>query len=104
MGRGKHNVETAKFLDFIRSQYCCVCGGYDRIDKFGDPRVTVSHITARGSANRQNHFNNVVPMCMSPPHYCHQHFEGKTKMEREKYRELAVEWTERWNSEKPYTA
>ena len=76
--------------EFIRKQYCCVCGCCDTIDKRGKPVVTVSHITKKGmgGANKQEH-NNLTPMCFS----CHASFECWPSDKREVYRPIAEELT-----------
>ena len=82
------------FFDFIRSNFCIICGGVDTIDKYGEPRVTVSHVLPRGSQRRNEHFDNAVPMCIS--NFCHQRFELLTKKERLKYLPDAIEYTRRF--------
>lgn len=82
------------FFDFIRSNFCIICGGVDTIDKYGEPRVTVSHVLPRGSQRRNEHFDNCVPMCIS--HGCHQKFEISSKAVRLKYKEYAIELTRKF--------
>lgn len=85
----KLSTDEKALFEFIRSQYCISCGGIDQMDKYGEPRVTVSHVLPRGSQRRDEHFNNVVPMCVP----CHRKFEDSTKTKRLKLIPLAIEYT-----------
>ena len=78
--------------EFIRKQYCCICGCCDTIDERGEPVVTVSHITKKGmgGANKQE-YNNLTPMCLT--NGCHQRFELLSSDKREVYRDLAKQLT-----------
>jgi len=73
------------FFDFIRRHECvCVddkiCTKQVAWDPIQDtPLNTVSHVRARGSARRRDHYYNCVPMCNK----CHREFEDRwTKEER----------------------
>lgn len=89
----KPYFEDKAHAQYIRNQYCCVCGGVDYIDEKGNPVVTVSHITKKGMGGahhgKKYEYNNLTPMCLR----CHRSYETLPKEEREKYRHIAQHFT-----------
>ena len=85
-----HDPKLKRFLEYIRSNYCVQCGGCDRMDKHGEPRVTVSHVKTKGSGG--TYYNNVIPHCL----FCHHKWEISVKKNKQEMLDLAQEYTERF--------
>lgn len=80
--------------DFIRTQYCHICGSCDDINDYGDPVVTPSHIVKKGMGGANTdpalyEYNNLLPQCTR----CHQWFETLPRVEREFYKDVAEQFT-----------
>ncbi len=68
------------FFNFIRSQYCILCGKFDAWNDIDSKPVnTISHVKTRGSGGED--FNNCVPMCT----FCHIKFEQWPYSQKQKY-------------------
>lgn len=91
----------ANYFDFIKRQYCIDCGKFDHWDDIkGTPIVSASHVIARGSAHRDEHYNNLVPQGVKCG--CHRKFEEKTTEERLRlHKDHAIELTQEFDSRYP---
>lgn len=97
----KEAKRLAQFFDFIKRQHCIDCGKYDHWDEIkSTPIVSASHVIAKGSAHRDEHYNNLVPQGVRCG--CHTKFENKTTDERLKlHGENAINLTKEFDDRYP---
>lgn len=86
-----------EFFDWIRSQFCILCGGFDDWNGVDSvPLNTVSHIKTRGSGGAD--LDNCVPMCTK----CHRVFEEWPWSKKENYLTHAKLMSDRFFRERYY--
>ena len=85
--------KTPKFIEWIRKNYCHLCGKCDWIDEYGDPRVDPSHLKTRGAGGQD--IDNTVPMCRA----CHMAFEVSHRDDKMKLEGVAKGYYQRYLDE-----
>ena len=91
-------VPLVKFLEWVSTLSCVVCGGATYHGRDQSWRCDPAHVKSRGSGGNLG-LGNVVPLCRI--HHTKQHGMGTKVFEREfgiNLKEKAKEVEERWHS------